>query len=281
MRQYAENDTVTDTIPKTKGDLDLAELPPISNRPLYVYRVIAKWFCFFIFGLSTLILITLVFPPMRLLLHPKEKFMKYGRRLISFSMRVFVSLMHMLRVLDLETENRESFRNLSSKIVAANHPSLLDVIMLFSLIPNADCIVNANMKHNIIMGVVRQLYILNSLNFEDLSKACTESLRQGNCLIIFPEGTRTPRSGKVRLKRGAARISLASGCGIIPVHIGGTDKYGLGKRDPWTAFNPRDRYVYRIEMENEISPEKYRDLSLPLAARAMTNDIYITLFLTS
>ena len=256
----------------------IAELPSISNRPLYVYRVLGKWLSFFIFGLSSLILVSLIFPPMRLFIHPKDKFMRYSRRFVSFSLGGFVNFMHLIRIVDVEAENRESYRNLSSKIVAVNHPSLLDVIILFSLIPNADCIVNAYLNHSILRGVVRQLYILNSLNFEELSQACTNSLNQGNCLIIFPEGTRTPRSGQAKIKRGAAHISLVTGRNIIPVHIGGTDKYGLGKRDPWTGFNPRERYVYRIEMGDEIKPEKYRSLSSPLAARAMTREISGALF---
>ena len=254
------------------------DLPPISNRPLYIYRVFGKWLSFFVFGLITLILVTLVFPFMRLFFHPREKFMKYGRRFVSLSLGSFVSFMHVIGIVDLEAGNREIFRNLPSKVVAANHPSLLDVVMLLSLIPNADCIVNAELSHNIVRGVIHQLYILNSLNFEDLCRACNESLKQGNCLIVFPEGTRTPRSGKATLKRGTARIALSSGCGIIPVRIGGTDKYGLGKRDPWTGFNPRERYVYRIEMGDEIHPENYRALSMPLAVRAVTKDLSTALF---
>ena len=250
------------------------ELPRITNRPLYVYRVLGKWLSFAGFGLCTIILVTLIFPLMRLFLHPREKFRKSGRRFVSFSMKGFVSFMHFIGLIDLEEGNRECYRNLNSKIVAANHPSLLDIIMLLSLIPNADCIVNMNLKRNIIVrGVVRQLYILNSLNFEDLLDACKESLDQGNCLIIFPEGTRTPRSGNAVLKRGAARIAMASGYSILPLKIGGTDKYGLGKKDPWTGFNPRERYVYSISLADEISPEKYRDLSMPLAVRAMTRDL--------
>jgi len=243
-----------------------------------MYRVLAKWFSFFTFGLATLILVLVVFPPMRLLLHPRERFKKYGRRLVSSSMRCFVSLMHFLRIVDLEAGDRENYQHLSSRIIVANHPSLLDIIMLLSLVPNADCIVNTNLRRNVIVkGVVRQIYILNSLDFDDLIQTCIESLRQGNCLIIFPEGTRTPRSGKVIFRKGAARIALASGCDVIPVHIGGTDKYGLGKKDPWTGFNPRERYVYSISMGAEINPEKYRNLPLPKAVRALTREIAASL----
>ncbi|MCL1928074.1 MAG: 1-acyl-sn-glycerol-3-phosphate acyltransferase [Treponema sp.] len=257
------------------------DLPPITNKPLYVYRVLAKWFSFFYFGLSTIILITLVFPIMCLFFHPRERFKKYGRRLVSSSMGFFVSLMHFLGIVDMETDDRENFRNLSSKIIVANHPSLLDVVMLLSLIPNADCIVNAHLKRNIIVReVIRRLYIPGSPDFEDILRSCTESLNQGNCLIIFPEGTRTPRSGNVVVKRGAARIALVSNCNIVPVHIGGTDKYGLGKKDPWTGFNPRERYVYNINMGAEIKSEKFRNLnlSMPKAVRVLTREIADSIF---
>jgi len=255
------------------------ELPPVSNKPLYVYRVLVKWFSFFYFGVTTLFMGILILPVMRLVLHPKERFKKHGRRFVSSSMRGFVSLMRFLGIVELEVDDRENYRRLSSKIVVANHPSLLDIIMLFSLIPNADCIVNVYLNRNVIVKrVVRQIYILNSLDFDDLIQACNESLGEGNCLIIFPEGTRTPRSGKVIFRKGAARIALASGCTIVPVRIGGTDKYGLGKKDPWTGFNPRERYVYRLAMGAEINPEKYRSFSVPGGVRVLTREIQAALF---
>jgi 1-acyl-sn-glycerol-3-phosphate acyltransferase len=255
------------------------DLPPVLNWPLYICRVLAKWFSFFFFGISTLFLVVIVFPLMRLFLHPRDKFKIHGRRFVSSSMRFFVSLMHFLGVVDLEADNRENYRHLSSKILVANHPSLLDIVMLFSLIPNVDCIVNTYLNRNfIVKGVVRQLYILNSLDLDSILQTCSESLRQGNCLVIFPEGTRTPRSGKVTIKRGAARVALVSGCNIVPVHIGGTDKYGLGKKDSWLGFNPRERYVYRVSMGPEINPEKCRDLPSPKAVRVLTREITAFLF---
>jgi len=250
------------------------ELPSITNKPLYVHRVFAKWFSFFIFGLSTLILGIIILPVMCLVFHPKERLKRNGRRFVTAFFRFFVSLMHFIGIVNLETDNREDYRHLSSKIIVANHPSLLDVVMLISLIPNADCIVNTDLNRNfIVKRVVRQLYILNSLDLENILQACAETLKQGNCLIIFPEGTRTPRYGKAIFKKGAARVALYSGCNILPVHIGGTDKYGLGKKDPWTGFNPRERYIYRISMGPEINPEKFRDLPAPRAVRAITREI--------
>jgi len=252
--------------------------PPISNKALYAYRILAKWLSFFIFGLGSVVLTIIVLPPMRLFFHPKTRFQKYGRRFVSAALRFFVSIMHLLRIVDLEPDNRNSYRRLSSKIIVANHPSLLDVVMLFSLIPNADCIVNAYLSRNILTGLARQLYILGSRDVEDIFQACTASLKQGNCLIVFPEGTRTRRFSKTILKKGAARIALATGYSILPVHIGGTDKFGLGKKDPWIGFNPRERYVYQLSMRAEINPEKFRHLPAPAAAKSITREIAASLF---
>jgi 1-acyl-sn-glycerol-3-phosphate acyltransferase len=254
------------------------DLPPASNRFLYIYRVLAKLFSFFFFGLITILLLSLIFPPMRLFIHPKERFKKYGRRFISSSLSFFIRFTCILGIVKLESVSRELFRNIHSKIIAANHPSILDVIILFSLIPNADCIVNAYLDSSIVGGVVRQLYILNSLDFDEMLKRCNESLKQGNCLIIFPEGTRTPRHGKTKLKKGAARIAVSSGCGILPVRIGGTDKYGLGKKDPWTGVNPLGPYVYEISTGAEFKPEKYQGLPAPIAVKKLTEDLHAALF---
>jgi len=150
--------------------------------------------------------------------------------------------------------------------------------VIFSLLSYADTIVVPYRNNLFLGGIIRQLFIQGSNNLDDVLHSCTETLKQGNCLLIFPEGTRTKRSRKSILKKGAARVALASGCSIVPLHIGGTDKYGLGKKDPWFSYNPKDRYVYRISMGAEIDPEKYRNLPTPAAAKCITEDMKSVLF---
>ena len=189
--------------------------------------------------------------------------------------------MRILGIVDLIPDNKEAYRRLSSKIIVANHPSILDVVMLISLIPNADCIVSGHLQRGILRIIVRQVYIVNSEDLNDILASCTETLKQGNCLIIFPEGTRTKRYQKNILKKGAARIALASGCNIVPIHIGGTDKFGIGKKDPWTGFNPTEKYTYELTMKDEISPDGYKDLPPPAAAKSITDKIASSVFLIS
>jgi len=255
------------------------DLPPVQNRPLYCYRVFMKWLSFFIFGLGSFLLSILILPVMRLTIHPAEKFKSAGHRVISSSLAFFVWIMESMGIVRLTVEDREAFKKLGGKIAAANHPSLLDVVMLYSLIPNADCIVNAGLtRGNVVSGIINMLYIPNSMDIDNLAAECKKSLAAGNCLIIFPEGTRTRRGRKPALRKGAARVALSTGCPVIPVRIGGTDKYGLGKKDPWTGFNPVDRYVYDLRMADGILPEKYAALDDLKAVKALTADLKAALF---
>jgi 1-acyl-sn-glycerol-3-phosphate acyltransferase len=193
-------------------------------------------------------------------------------------MRFFIAIVTFLGGFKMNVDDKQTYHKLSSKIIVANHPSLLDVVFLISLIPNADCIVNGGLSQTIVRGVISQLYIPNSLDFEKLSNACIDSLQEGNCIIIFPEGTRTRRFVEPVLKRGAARLAFLSDCPIVPIHIGGNDKYGLGKHDPWYAFNHTERYVYHISMVAELSPKNYVRSSIPLSVRALNADIKQVLF---
>jgi len=249
------------------------DLPCVKNWPLYIYRIFAKWLSFFVFGLISIILVILVVPPMRLFIHPHGKFIASIRRFVSASMRLFFNFMHLLKIVDVDVDDRDLYRQLSSKIIVANHPSLLDPVLIISLIPKADTIAAEHLRRSIISGVVRQLYILNSDDHNKIINSCDETLKNGNCLLIFPEGTRTVRSKEMRIKKGAARIAIASGCGIVPVHIGGTDKFGLGKKDPWFGFNPTERYVYKVRMGKEINPEQYKNMPHSAAVQALTKEI--------
>ena len=243
-------------------------------RLILWYRIVVKLFLFFIFGVGSIILITVVFPTIRLFSRSGSSFKQRSRKAMCYTQKLFVWLGTLIGGFALAVERREYLSHLSGKIVVANHPSLLDVVMLLSVIPNADCIIKGSLgHHNIISSIVNTLYISNSLDFEHLTKACTKSLKEGNCLIIFPEGSRTKADGKLSFHRGAARIALYSGCSLVPVCIGGTDKYGLRKHDPMFSYNPKEKYLYTIKPLPEVDPASFADMPTPAAARKITEQI--------
>jgi 1-acyl-sn-glycerol-3-phosphate acyltransferase len=250
-------------------------LPPIRNRPLYIWRVCVKVFSFAIFAIGSLAHIVISFPALKLVCRDRKKFQKYCRVFIHFTLRVFVKIMSVLGIVELRVSNRAAYENLGSKILVANHPSLLDIVMLFSLVPNADCIVRGALKnrYNVVSGIVLTLYIPNTGDWEKVMRLCVDSLNEGRCLIIFPEGTRTTRIGENKFQRGAARLSIRSGAPIVPVHFGGTDKYGIGKGDPFFSFNHNEKYIYNLTMLEPLKPEDYAHLQEPIAARAITDNL--------
>ncbi|MCR5288977.1 MAG: 1-acyl-sn-glycerol-3-phosphate acyltransferase, partial [Treponema sp.] len=142
-----------------------------------------------------------------------------------------------------------------------------------SLVPNLDMIVRGSLTKGILGAVVRQIYIVNTENYDVLKEHCVHTLQSGNCLLIFPEGSRTPRNHHIPYKKGAARIALASGCSIIPLRIWGNDKYGIGKGDPLFSYNHREKYWYDITMLPAIDPKDFTDLAEPTAAKRIMDKV--------
>jgi 1-acyl-sn-glycerol-3-phosphate acyltransferase len=264
------NDT-NSNLRRASGEVN--RMPPVKNRLLYIHRVTMKALSFFVFGLGSVFLVFPIMPVSLLIFRPIENCQKKIRRLVSAFFRLFISMMYCMGIVEFSAPQREFFGNLHSKIVVSNHPSLLDIVMLISLIPNADVIVQGYLSKTIVGGIVKRLYILNSLNFEEQTAACKESLAKGNCLVIFPEGTRTRRNEKMRLKKGAVRISFLTGAEIVTAYIGGTDKYGLGKKDPFFSFNHTEKYIYRISLQKIINPEQYAGMEIQRAVRRMNAQI--------
>ena len=245
--------------------------PPVKNYPLYCWHIFAKILSFALFGLGTIFISIIAFPFMKLFFWQKDRFRKAGHHFISIMFRFFVCFMTLIRASHLTTADKKKFRSLKSSIVVANHPSLLDVVMLISLIPDADCIVNSYLVgKNIVHIIASKLYIPNSLSYEEIMEKCLASLKAGSNLIIFPEVTRSLPSGQNKFKKGAARVALASSCPIVPVYIGGNDKRGLRKHDPMLRYNTRHCYHYDLHIKESVHPNEYKELPAPAAAKRIT-----------
>lgn len=179
----------------------------------------------------------------------------------------------------ISKEDKKRLRELSSTIVVSNHPSLLDVTILMSFLSRPDCIVNAKLfTRPIIKHVVKRLFIPNSIDFTRILESCRQSLGDGNCLVIFPEGTRTRQSIPRTIKKGSARISLDTGYPILPIHVKVNDMRGLQKGDPFYRINKSGYYFYKFSLGELIDPADFAHESTPIAARRMTEAIYSQIF---
>ena len=218
---------------------------------------IRKSFAYLVFGVGSLIIGLIILPAERLLIHPASRFRHVGRLTITYSHRAFISMCKAIRLLEIE-KPLPDFSDLGGKIVSPNHPSLFDVVIMFALIPGADCIVRGALTRTVTGFIVRALYIVNSEDFDTLKEDCRKSLDAGNTLIIFPEGTRTKKNIPINLKRGTAYISLYTGAEIVPVIIGGNSKDGLRKKNHFYSVNDTGRYIYTIRRPDKVfDPAEY------------------------
>jgi len=247
----------------------------------FVWKTISKSLVYLFFVLGASVLVTMVFPPILFFIHPAKRSSRVMRKATSITfmcMRWAMFILGLVRI-HISKEDRLRLKTLRSAIVVANHPSLIDVTMLISFLPQADCIVNARLFDKpIVRHVVRRLFVPNSIDFSRMVHSCYQSLADGNCLIIFPEGTRTRTGVRPLVKKGSARISLATGFPVVPVHIRANDMRGLQKGDPFYRINRKGRYTFDFVVGQPLTPLAYAGDETPAAARKMTNDIIQQIF---
>jgi 1-acyl-sn-glycerol-3-phosphate acyltransferase len=237
------------------------------------WRVFATGLSFFAFGLGGLLLRVLVFPALYLVVWKRERRVTIARAIIRLTFRAFVELMRSLAVLRYEIIGLEKLER-GGLLILANHPTLIDTVFLMAFVKRADCIVKSNLWNNPFMrGPIRAAGYINNDGGAALVDACVKSLQDGNNLIVFPEGTRTPASGVISLKRGAANIAVRGGRTVTPVTISCTPPT-LGKGEKWWQV-PASFARFRIEVRDDIEVRSFSAAggSAVMAARHLTTHL--------
>lgn len=221
------------------------------------WRVIATGSAFLLFGIGGL-LAAVVFPIMNQL--PGSSFKREARVqwVVHRLFRGFVQYMRAVGILHVNTVDAHLLHSSASQLLVANHPTLLDVVMLGALVPQLDCVVKQAAWSNPFMrgAVIAAGYIPNDAS-EALIDECAARLRDGRSLLIFPEGTRSPKGGLGALRRGASHMAIRSQRPLRPVFIG-CDPPTLMKGQPWYDV-PSRPMRYTIEVGPAIDPRPFAD----------------------
>ncbi|MDD5033511.1 MAG: 1-acyl-sn-glycerol-3-phosphate acyltransferase [Methylococcaceae bacterium] len=217
----------------------------------YLWRLCATAFSFFVFGLAGIIWVFL-FPVVEIFLGTGPDKKRKARNVMHWVFRCYIALLRGLGLLSYEVHGRERL-NQPGSLVIANHPSLIDVVFLISLIRNASCIVKPALVHNPFMRApIRTMSYLFAEDPEMLLTRCAEDLGEGSSLIVFPEGTRTTLGKPLRFQRGAANIALKSGANIVPVYID-CKPTTLTKQEKWYQIPPK-KVHFRLMIGKDIDP---------------------------
>jgi 1-acyl-sn-glycerol-3-phosphate acyltransferase len=247
----------------------------MRERLNHAWRVIGTGLSFLAFGLGGLVLRLGVIPSLQWAVRDPERRKQRIRRLVQRSFAAHVELMRRLGVLTYEIRGRERLQR-NGLLILANHPTLIDVVFLVSLLPNADCVVKSAVARNPFMrGPVRAAGYVSNEDGAGLVDDCIAAVRAGGNLVIFPEGTRTTPGQPLRLQRGAANIAVRGRLNITPVRLT-CSPLTLGKGEKWYRV-PSRRFHVTVDVQEDLPIAQFLDGVDPVtggeavAARRLTD----------
>lgn len=238
-----------------------------------IWRLWGTALSFTVFGLGGVLMTLFVFPFVRLLIWDTGRRRQITQRLISRGFALFIEMMRRLGVLSYEVTGLERLHR-PGCLVIANHPTLIDVVFLISLMPQVDCIVKRSLWRNPVTGApVRAAGYISNVDGPQLVRDCRERLDRRHQLIIFPEGTRTRPGQPLSFQRGAANVAIHAAADLIPVTIL-CNQTTLTKGQPWYHVPPRKVHIrISVDAHMPVQPYLHQYRNNTIAARKLTEDL--------
>jgi 1-acyl-sn-glycerol-3-phosphate acyltransferase len=243
----------------------------LARRLVRGWRALRTGVAFATFGVGAVVLAGTVLPALRLMPRPASGADQRAQRLVHLAFRLFEWWMVTLGLIHVTRIGMERLAAARPAVIVANHPTLIDVVLLIASLPQADCVVKrAAWSNRVLRGVVTGAGYIPNDEGRLLIDACAERLRAGRSVLIFPEGTRSADGRLGRFRRGAAHIALASGRDLVPVIIT-CDPPTLMKGQKWHDVPDRTAELV-LAVQEPLSSEPYRraEGSEGLGARRLT-----------
>jgi 1-acyl-sn-glycerol-3-phosphate acyltransferase len=183
---------------------------------------------------------------------PRRAGTALGRRAIMLGFRLYALSLTAIGSYRLDLTAIDALRG-APLILAPNHPSLIDALLILTRHPNMVCVMKAQLMKNIFLGAGSRLarYVRNE-STRQMVKESVAHLKEGGVLLLFPEGTRTTRAP---LNPLVASVGLIAKQARVPVQtlLIETDSPYLGKG--WPLFRrPPLPITYRVRLGKRFPP---------------------------
>jgi 1-acyl-sn-glycerol-3-phosphate acyltransferase len=176
-----------------------------------------------------------------------------GRFGISAGFRMFSWSLTMTGAYRLDLSAIDSLRDGPPVILAPNHPSLIDALLILTRHPNIACVLKADLMDNLFLGAGSRLArYIPSDQPRQMIKTAVADLREGGTLLLFPEGTRTTQDPINPLK---ASIGLIAKHANVPVQVAIIETDSPYLRKGWPLFRrPNLPITYRVRLGRRFDP---------------------------
>ena len=132
---------------------------------------------------------------------------------------------------DIKIEGMENLKNLENPVIfISNHLSNSDGIVLNKVLENQDVTFVAGVKlsqnrfTNIGRYVVKTITITPNSADKDAMSSIIKTVKAGNNVLLFPEGTRSRTGSLMEARRGILLVQKFTKADIIPIGICGSEK---------------------------------------------------------
>ena len=185
---------------------------------------------------------------------PRAQGVVIGRAAISSVYRGFWTCLEWTGVMRLDYAALDVQSQDAGLIIAANHPSALDALLVIAKVPRGICIMRASLMQNPFLGAGARLarYIRNDPP-QGMVRGAVENLKAGGQLVMFPEGTRTVVPPINPFLPGMTLIAHMAQVPIQTVIIEADSPY-LSKG--WPIWRPPPfPMVFRVRLGQRFAPE--------------------------
>ncbi|MGD8112765.1 lysophospholipid acyltransferase family protein [Vibrio sp. TRT 17S01] len=243
------------------------------------WRVFATGFCFAVFGLGGLILSFVLIPVISIFTRDLAMREYKVQGVIRYSFNAFCKLMKYTGAIDYKITGADTLIQDRNCLIVANHPSLIDYVLIASQLPRVDCLVKSAIWSNPFMKHIVKAagYIPNEAP-DDLLAQCDERFERGNVLLVFPEGTRTTPGVKSKLQRGAAQIAIRTERDLRVIHITVSPSF-LTKEKKWYQV-PDTKPFFHVEIKGKVDVKPFIEgaTNPTLAARQLNRHLAEAIF---
>ena len=245
----------------------------VVSRLDRAWRLLATGLAFVAMFGGGALLATTVIPLATLLTRDPVRRRRRAQAIVRGAFGTYLAVLRGLGVIRLDVVGATRLTG-GGRLVIANHPTLLDVVILMALVPDARCVVKHQLWHrSLLRPIVRVAgYIPNDLPSDEIMERCAESLAAGDNLIIFPEGTRSPPGGLLPFQRGFAHIATLARADVLPVRIDCSPPTLL-RGEAWYRI-PERAPSFRVDVGEPVPMAPFLNgTARPLAARRVRSHL--------